>query len=164
MKACVIFDSRYGNTERLARAFAAGLAQSGLEVLCSSSKDATPESMEGSELVCLGAPTEWHSASKAMKEFLRRIEHVDMSAKYAFAFDTKLASPLSGSASKLIEKRLKKLGATMVAHRESAVVSSQKGVKQVSLPAGEEGRFHDMGVRIGGAVLSKQRKASTAVA
>lgn len=161
MKACVVFDTRYGNTERIARAFAAGVEEAGVEAVCVSAKDATPASLEGCELVCLGAPTEWHSASGHMKEFLRRIEKVDLSGRDAFAFDTRLAAPLSGSASKLMEKKLRKLGAKVVAHRESAVVGRESGAKQVSLGAGEEQRFHELGKQIGSAVLSS-RSAATA--
>lgn len=156
MRACVVFASRYGNTEKIAKAFAAGLGEAGIEAVCVSAKDAAPESLEGFELVCVGAPTEWHSASRGMKEFLGRMKGLDLSGRFGFAFDTRLSAPFSGSASKLIEKRLKKLGATMVAHRESAFVHSQQGVKQASLGTGEEERFRDLGRRIGSTVLSSQ--------
>jgi flavodoxin len=108
--AIVVYDSRYGNTEKIARSFAAGLSESGIETFCVNAKEAAPETLGGYGLIAVGAPTEWLTASKPMKEFLGKIEQTDLSGRYGFAFDTKLDRPLSGSASKLIEKELKNRG------------------------------------------------------
>jgi flavodoxin len=160
LKACVLFDSRYGNTEKIARSFEAGLLEAGLEVLLLNVKDMSKGSLDGCDLVCVGAPTEWHSASRHMKEFLSSVEGLDLEGKRGFAFDTRFAAPLSGSAAGVIEKKLKKMGLRMVAPRESATVSSAKGVAGATLKEGEEERFHEIGRRIGQAVLATEAVSS----
>ena len=157
MKACVIFDTRYGNTEKIAKSFEAGLRQTGIETVCINAKDViVDDSLAQYDLICVGAPTEWHSASKPMKAFLRNLKGVDLSGRYGFAFDTRFAAPLSGSAAKLIEKELKVRGILMIASRESAIVAGAKGGAML-LKEGEEERFKEVGARVGTTLAAKGR-------
>src|SRR5208283_658603 len=96
-KACVIFDSRYGNTAKVGRSLSKGLNEAGIETACVNVRDATFEYLEQCGLICVGAPTETYSASKPMKQFLKTLRDVKLSGKYGFAFDTKVDSRLSGS-------------------------------------------------------------------
>lgn len=161
LKACVIFDSRYGNTERIAKSFEAGLQQSGVETVCINAWSVTVDgSLAQYDLICIGAPTEWHSASKPMKAFLRNLKGIDLSGRYGFAFDTRFAAPLSGSAAKLIEKELKDRGVLIIAPRESAIVASLKGA--MVLKEGEEARFREIGARIGATLAAKGTTVSSA--
>ena len=131
MKACVIFDTRYGNTEKIARSFEAGLHQAGIETVCVNARDLTvDDSLVQYDLICIGAPTEWHTASKPMKALLRNLKGIGLSGKCGFAFGTRFAAPLSGSAAKLIEKELKDRGILIIAPRESAIVAGAKGAVQ----------------------------------
>jgi menaquinone-dependent protoporphyrinogen IX oxidase len=95
----MVFDTRYGNTERIAKSVASGLKEAGVEADCVEAKGLTADSLKQYDLICVGAPTEWLTASKPMKEFLAGLRGEGLSGKYGFAFDTKLSRPLSGSAS-----------------------------------------------------------------
>ncbi len=156
-KACVIFDSRYGNTAKVGRSLSKGLNEAGIETACVNVRDATFEYLEQCGLICVGAPTETYSASKPMKQFLKTLRDVKLSGKYGFAFDTKVDSRLSGSAAKFIEKELGRLGLQLILRREYAYVDVTKG-KGASLGArlkdGEEARFEKIGTKIGEAVLA----------
>jgi flavodoxin len=79
-----------------------------------------------------------------MKEFLQKLEDVDISGKRAFAFDTKLESRFAGSAGKRIEKKLKKLGTTIVKSHVSAIVKGNEG----PLEDGSEETFEQTGADI----------------
>ena len=57
MRACVIFDTRYGNTEKIAKALEAGLEESGIQTTCDSVKDLAISSLELYDLICVGGPT-----------------------------------------------------------------------------------------------------------
>jgi len=152
MRACVIFDTRYGNTEKIARSFEKGLKEAGLQTVCVNARDVTVESLKEYDLICVGAPTEAFSASKRMKEFLGKLKSIDLSGKYGFAFDTKLDWRLSGSAAKFIEKELNNLGLRMIAPRESAVVLTLKekgAITGARLKEGEEKRFGQIGLQVG---------------
>ena len=76
-----------------------------------------------------------------MKAFLKKLEHVDLRDKKAFAFDTKYASRFAGSAAKGIEKRLKKLRLTVVKPYASAIVTGREG----PLQDGMEEKFKQIG-------------------
>jgi len=155
MKACVIFDSRYGNTEKIAKSLEAGLHQAGIETVCINARDVTvDDSLAQYDLICVGAPTEWHTASKPMRALLRNLKAIDLSGKYGFAFDTRFAAPLSGSAAKLIEKELKDRGILIITSRESAIVAGAKGGAML-LKEGEEERFKQIGARVGSTLAAK---------
>ncbi|MDG6997221.1 MAG: flavodoxin domain-containing protein [Nitrososphaerota archaeon] len=149
-RAVVVFDTRYGNTEKIARSLEAGLKKSGIITSCVNAKEVSPSSLKEHDLIAVGAPTEWRSASKPMKAFLESLKSVDLFGKYGFAFDTKLTRPLSGSASNLIEKELRNLGINIIAQRESATVFLESGsTTGARLKQGEEKRFEEIGLRIG---------------
>ena len=76
-----------------------------------------------------------------MKDFLKKLESVNINGKRAFAFDTKLKSRLAGSAGKRIEKKLKKLGMSIVKSYVSAIVTGGKG----PLEDGAEETFKQIG-------------------
>jgi flavorubredoxin len=116
-----------------------------------------PESLEGCDLVCVGAPTEAFSASKPIKDFLPRLASAGLAGKWAFAFDTKLDSRISGSAAKLIEKVLGRLGLRIITPRECAIPFSPLAKDRASvtkLMNGEEKRFQAVGKTVGTALLA----------
>ncbi len=158
-RAIVIFTSRYGNTEKVARSFERGLEEAGIETVCVNAIDAPVDSLTEFDLICLGAPTEWHSASKPMKAFLENLKNVDLNGKFGFAFDTRFEAPLSGSAAKGIEKELDRCGLEMIAPRESALIlGRQKGEKgNVKLKDGEDERFEQIGHQVGTMLAAKEK-------
>lgn len=177
MKACVIFDTRYGNTEKIARALVAGLEEAGIQTACVNVKDFAVGSLSQYDLICVGGPTQYRTASEAMQGFLRSLRSVDLVGKAAFAFDTKRDLPLAGSAAKYIEEVLAKQGMKIVSRRASATMVSPQPERRKEefedkdewkewrhrserLQEGEEKRFEQIGVQIGrfllGAASPKQ--------
>jgi len=148
MKSCVIYGSRYGNTEKIAKSLGAGLAAAGIETTCVNQTDARMEELTQYDLICFGTPTEMFSAYKPTKELLDRWSG-DLPGKFGFAFDTKVDSRFSGSAAKLIEKELAKHGLKIIAPRESAIVLTEKGINGAHLKEGEEARFEQIGRELG---------------
>lgn len=151
-RAAVLFATRFGTTEIVARAFERGLKDAGMETVCARTSAIAPGSLQDYDLVCLGGPTEMLTATREMKDFLKTMAGLDTEDKFGFAFDTKLDSKLSGSAAKYIEHALDDCGLHMVAGRQSAIVTSRKeGGKTVGadLREGEEKRFVELGARVG---------------
>ena len=148
----MLYESRFGTTEIVARALERGLKQAGMETVCTRTSDVPPDSLRSYDLVCLGGPTEVFTATRQVKDFLKEIGSVSMRGRFGFAFDTKLDSRMSGSAAKFIEHALDDRGLYMIAGRKSAIVTSRReGGKIVGadLDAGEERRFEELGARIG---------------
>lgn len=144
--AIVVFDSKFGNTGEIAKSLADGLQKAGLDVDCLNMRDVKVESLADYDLIAVGAPTQAFTASKPMKDFLGKLESVQtLKGKRGFAFDTKFASRLSGSASKYIESRLSRLGIEIIRERQSAIVKKSEG----PLEEGESEAFERIGFEIG---------------
>lgn len=97
MSAAVLFSTRYGTTEKVARAFETGLNEAGMRTVCLNTHEVAPESLKQYDLICLGGPTEVFGATKTIKEFLKAAAGTDLEGKFGFAFDTKLDSHMSGA-------------------------------------------------------------------
>jgi flavodoxin len=155
--ACVVFGSRYGNTEKIARSLEAGLRGAGIRTALVDTKTVAFGSLAQYDLICVGAPTETFGPFKPVKEFLEKLKGIGLAGKFGFAFDTRVDSHLSGSAAKSIENELKGLGLRPIAPRESAIVSvlKEKGViAGAVLKDGEEKRFEEVGLRLGASLLA----------
>lgn len=164
MKAITLFDTCFGNTEKIARSLAKGLQDAGVESECTSIDLVRIDNLAAYDLLAMGAPTQYLSASKPMKEFLKRLEAANLKGRYGFAFDTKLDSPLSGSAAKFIEKRFKDLGLEIIKPRSSAIVYVKKehGAKpgeDTVLKNGMQELFEKIGTEIGVFLRNSREKA-----
>lgn len=169
MKAIVIYHTRFGNTERIAKSIAAGLnkdSSSGIQdVVCTNLRDivAVDNSLKEYDIICIGGPTEGFSAPKPIKEFLRKLKGINLAGNYGFAFDTKVDFRLSGSAAKSIEKELRSQGLQIIAPHESAIVfTSKEGgtIAGARLKEGEDKRFEQIGLQLGSAVSATRRAPS----
>jgi flavodoxin len=166
MKACVIFDSRYGNMEKIASSFETGLKETGIQTVRANAKEIDVQSLREYDFIAVGGPTEKITASAAIKAFLAKLQGIDFNGKFGFAFDIKLGYPLTGSAAKYIENKLKNLGLEIVSEKASAIVIPQqkkKGDKEwyheeyFPLKDGEEKRFEDLGHQIATNLLTRGR-------
>lgn len=167
MKALILFDSLFGNTEKIAQSLAKGLQGAGVESECANIDLVRMDNLAAYDLLAMGAPTQYLSASKPMKEFLKRLEVANLKGKYGFAFDTKLDSPLSGSAAKFIEKKFNDLGLEIIKSRISAIVYVKKERKEHGAKSGEDTvlkdgmqeLFEKIGMEIGMLMRNSKRKA-----
>ncbi|MDP9998413.1 MULTISPECIES: flavodoxin family protein [Pseudarthrobacter] len=127
MRALVVYESLWGNTEKVARAIGARLAANAdVEVVNS---DDAPESVAGYDLLVVGGPTHAfsmtrkatradavkshsapHEPTRGIREWLNVVERPS-TVIAAVAFDTRVDSPrLPGSAAKAAKHELRSLG------------------------------------------------------
>jgi flavodoxin len=139
-KAIVLYHTQFGNTEKIAKEIAAGIADQGIEVDCLRVEDVQIDTLKEYELLVIGGPTHGFGMSKPMKEFVKKLEHVDLRDKNAFSFDTKNKGRIWGSAAKGIEKQLRKLGLKIIKPHTSAIVKGLKG----PLEDGMEDKFNQI--------------------
>lgn len=153
MKAVIIYDTRYGNTEIISKSLATGLGRvlGARNVVCINAKTASMDAVAEGNLVCIGGPTEGFSATKPIRKIFDDLKGVNLGEKFCFAFDTRLDSRLSGSAAKYIQKEFTNLGLNIGAPYESATVHSIKergSICRAKLKEGEEKRFEEIGYRL----------------
>lgn len=129
MKIVVIYDSTYGNTEKIAKAIAETLSPSG-NVDVMRAAGANPEMIKGSNLIIIGAPTNGGRPTPAVQELLARMNVSLIQGVKVAAFDTRLTSKLVGIfgyAAGKIGDSLKKSGGNLVAPPEGFFVKGTKG-------------------------------------
>jgi flavodoxin len=136
MNGLIVYESMFGNTQRVAEAIGAALReQVPVDVKAIGELDQLPPDLD---LLVVGGPTYAHGVEAAMKAFLGRLPVGSLEGVMAAAFDTRLDWPkvLSGAASKGIAARLQGKGARLLAAPESFRVEDKDG----PLVEGEEAR------------------------
>ena len=90
MKALVVYDSVFGNTEKVAQAIGGALGTKA-EVLVIRVGDAKPEHLIRLCALIVGSPTRAFSATPAIKKWLNGIETASLNGVKVAAFDTRVS-------------------------------------------------------------------------
>jgi len=136
MKAIVIYDSQWGNTEKIAQAIGRGIEG---DVKVVKVLDAGTEDIADCPLVFIGSPTQGGRQTTAVKNFMDKISPDMMKDKRFAAFDTRLKNimvRMFGFAAPRIGEAIKEKGGNVAAQPEGFFVKSTKG----PLLEGEEER------------------------
>ena len=144
MNILIVYDTKFGNTERVARSIARGFGPSNHVRVEAAS--ATLEIDPSIDLMIVGGPTQAHGASKPIRAFLERLP--DLPGTQVSAFDTRYDKPrwLTGAASGVIADTLRKRGGTLVQPGESFFITASEG----PLVTGEEDRAAIWGATFAG--------------
>ena len=129
MKTLIIYDSLYGNTEKIAEAIGEALKPSG-EVKTLRPAGADPAELASFDLVIVGSPTQGGRQTPATREFLGKIPANALKDINVAAFDTRIQTKLVkvfGYAAGRIANSLEKKGASLVAPAEGFFVKGTKG-------------------------------------
>ena len=173
MRAVIVYESMYGNTQLIADAVAAGLGP-GLDVSVVPVSKATPAVLADADLLVVGGPTHAHGMSRAGTRKMA-VQAADTPAggltvepgapgpglrdwfgslgRYsvkAAAFDTRLHGPaaLTGRAAKGVAHSLRAHGFELIAEPESFLVT-----KQDRLDAGETTRARGWGAKLAASIV-----------
>jgi flavodoxin len=122
MNAMVIYDTEFGNTERIAKAIGQALeGEFTVRVQSIADQPAIPPELE---LLVIGGPTQMHGMSPRMRDFLKGLPEARLEGMQALAFDTRyrMMKLLAGSAAERIGKALRKKGVRLLAPPESFFV------------------------------------------
>ena len=143
MKTLIVYDSVFGNTQKLAEAMAAGSDSKAVRMT-----DTAGLALADIDLLLVGSPTRGFRPTPALMEWLKALPSGALSGKRAAAFDSRvspdkvksgalrLMMKKFGYAAPDIEKELKKKGASIAAPPEGFFVEESEG----PLTGGEEAR------------------------
>jgi flavodoxin len=122
MKAIVLFDSKHGNTEKIAHAIAAGLKEGGVETVeCRSFAISGEEDFRNKDLWVLGTPTHYGRVPFRFSVLLKDALREDHQGTKTAVFDTRMKDFPEGAAIKL-RKVLEKKGRQVIAEASFVVV------------------------------------------
>jgi flavodoxin len=131
MNAIVLYDSQYGNTERIAQAIANALSQAG-QARAVRVAETSPGELAGVDLLVVGSPTQGWQPTKAIQAFLKHISPGSWSGLATAAFDTRFRAPrlFTGSAARGIAKSLRQKGCSLLLPAESFFIKGTEGPLQ----------------------------------
>jgi flavodoxin len=138
MKALVVYDSVFGNTEKVAQAIAEALRPK-VAVELHPAGQLTPAQLLGSDLLIVGSPTRGFRPTEAMAALLKGMDSKALRGVRVAAFDTRLKADemksaaarffinTGGYAAKRIANSLKNSGGTLVVPPEGFFVEDTEG-------------------------------------
>lgn len=88
MKALVVYESFFGNTEKVARTIGAALGLAETKIVTAATVQL--EQVQGLDLLIVGSPTRAFSASPETKAFLKRLPADTLKGTKVAAFDTRM--------------------------------------------------------------------------
>lgn len=137
MRALVIYDSVYGNTERIAQAIGSVLGERAEVHLARVGQDG-PAHWNEFELVVMGGPIHRVSLSAAMKALVKEIPKRALRGASVAVFETCYRNPgwQRGAAARKMGRKARKFGGRLVVPAESFFVVGREG----PLEEGEEKR------------------------
>ncbi len=122
MKTVLIFDTKFGNTEKVAMGIAKILNADVFKV-----SDIDFSKLQDYNVFVVGSPTHAWNMSKGMKDFFKKLKGKSFQGKRAATFDTKYKSRFAGSAAKKIQSKLKKLDFEIAMEPVSFIVTGNEG-------------------------------------
>jgi flavodoxin I len=129
MKTLIVYDSVYGNTEKIARAIAEAVTPSG-EVKVLRTGEANPSGLASIDLLVVGSPTHGGRATPAVQDVLNKMAQQSLKGIKVAAFDTRRQSKFArifGNAAGRIARQLTKKGGVLIVSPEGFLVTGTKG-------------------------------------
>lgn len=120
MKAIVVYDSKYGNTEKIAREIGESI---GAQVRLAG--ETQPADLNEFDLLIIGSPTHGGFPSEGIHNLLKTMSSLE--GLNTAAFDTRTKTTIFGYAAPKIAKSLKKKGANLLLPPEGFFVLGTEG-------------------------------------
>ena len=138
MKARIVYDSVFGNTEKVAQAMGDALA-SRMDAVVVKVGEIDPDQVTDAQILIVGSPTRAFSPTPNTRSFLKQIPGNGLEGVKVAAFDTRVSLDdvdsailnvfvkLFGYAAKPIAKRLQRRGGNLVLEPEGFIVNGTEG-------------------------------------
>jgi len=127
MRVLIVYDSVYGNTERVAEAIASGLAG---EVRLVRADKMDPSALGSTDLLIVGSPTQGGRPTAVVQDLIAKLPFDQMKGMKVAAFDTRLTgrfAKIFGYAADKISTELTAKGASLVSDPQPFFVTGKKG-------------------------------------
>ncbi len=127
MKVLIVYDSVYGNTERIAKAIGGSITG---EVRVLRVDEANPSELRTIDLFILGSPTQGGRPTPAIRDLLNKVPEASLQGINVAAFDTRISAKLVGVfgyAAGRIARNLKGKGGTLIASPQGFFVKGSRG-------------------------------------
>lgn len=122
MKSLVLYETKYGNTQKVAETVAETLGGQAYNV-----QDFDLALLGSVDLLVMGSPIHGWQPSAETAQFLTHLDGDELKGKYIAAFDTGFKSFMSGNAASKIVRKLERAGAKQLIPPRKFVVEQAEG-------------------------------------
>lgn len=106
-KAIIIYESKYGNTRRVAEAIAKGMgAVSGTEAVLCELKETDRKGLKDFDVIVVGSPNHIGTATRSIRKFIGEMGKLGLTEKVVAVFDTYMGGDFEKAVKKM-EKSIK---------------------------------------------------------
>jgi NAD(P)H dehydrogenase (quinone) len=140
-KVIVVYESKYGNTKRVAEAIVQGVQRvEGTEPMLSEIKGVDPNAIRSYDAVVIGGPNHMGGPTRGVKKFIDNLSKLSLEGKKFAVFDTYLGGDFEKATKKMEQRVREKAPAmNMAAPGLSIKVEEMKGpIAEGELPKCEE--------------------------
>jgi flavorubredoxin len=126
MQTLVVYDSKFGNTSRIAHAMAEAVKpRSGVQLVAL--EELLPGELGTVDLLIIGCPTQSHGLSPRIRKFTNGLSGRAANGMVAATFDTRYRMPTgrTGSAARTLARRLYRNGIRLLTHESFFVAHGQ---------------------------------------
>lgn len=88
VKVLIAYDTKYGNTQRVAELIADGLKAAGAETVVENMKTVNFDEASGFDAILMGSPNHIGRPTRTFKKFVGNLQKAALKAKFLAAFDT----------------------------------------------------------------------------
>ena len=129
VKVFVVYDTKYGNTKRVAEEIVEGIGEvEGIEAAISDVEKTDPKKAADYDAILIGSPTHFGGPVRGINKFIDKLGKLDLKAKWVAVFDTYLKEDFEKAVKKM-EKRIseKVPGLKLITSGLSIRVDDMKG-------------------------------------
>lgn len=128
MKTLIVYDTQFGNTEKIAHVIGQALERAG-DVRVMPLNEAQAIELGEVDLLLIGGPTQAHRARKPLRDWVEDLSPDELSRLDVAAFDTRLSWPIffSGSAAHSIANILERRRMRLLVPPESFIMQESEG-------------------------------------
>jgi flavodoxin len=155
MQTVVIYDTKFGNTEKIAQAIGRGVGTYG-SVSVMDTVQAARSLADRPDLLLVGGPTQRRGLSPELRAFVDALPRENLQGVTVASFDTRYRGStwIMGSAAGEVAKRVGKAGGRLVAQPESFFIARGGPLERQTLETGELERAEEWGRAVGTAALN----------
>lgn len=142
VKIIVVYESKYGNTKRVAEAIVEGLREvQGTKTVLNELEEVDLNKIAEYDVVLIGSPNHYGGPPENVREFIDKLGKLDLDGKHFAVFDTYLGKGFFEKAANKMEKRIneKVPGLKQIGPVLSIAVQGSKGpIVEGELPKSKE--------------------------
>jgi len=149
MRVLIVYESKYGNTKKVAETIGEGITEAGNKTDVKHVKEVEKETVKDFDILLIGSPTYVGSHAKSIKKFIKSLGDLSLKGKSFAVFDTQMGGTGGGFLRNTIKKLEEQIEKT-IPDLEKLTTGLQVGVKGIKGPLsdGELSRCKNFGLEL----------------